>query len=114
MTEQLLKPTRKGINALLKSIFNNPGKDWHQTAERGLTAAYAAEGLTEAPKKTRYIATNEPQTDTGEPNIINGILLMKPEDVVALVRRRHAPHVFTDQQAIDEYMAVNWGWWWEI
>jgi hypothetical protein len=47
---------------------------------------------------------------TAGQDIICGLLFMLPADVVRLWRKTHPDHVYTDEQAIDEYMAVNWAW----
>lgn len=56
-----------------------------------------------------YIATNEPQTSTAEPDIINGILLVAVEDIPRWWRRTHPDHAWTDEEALSSYIAVNWG-----
>lgn len=77
-----------------------------------LKATSALERLASSAGEGEWLAYNEPLTSTASPNIICGVVLVKKSDVPDLWRRTHPDHSYTDEQAIDEFMIVNWAWPW--
>ena len=58
---------------------------------------------------TKWIEWNEPMFTDEEP-YCNTIRRMLPYDVVHYWERTHPNENYTDEEAIDSFMAVNWAW----